>query len=373
MMKFFWRMMYFVLVGLIFSMGGISAAMAQSEAPQVTLSFNKESVNVGEEVTASYEVVGGSGNYRNFHFDISAISSGEQDYALSHTIAYADFETRSGKLTAVPKFGHTVMASLSFEDENGQNFYYESEKISVLGDTTVFPTATITFDKYNVNVGEEVTASYEVVGGSGNYRNFHFDISAISSGEQDYALSHTIAYADFETRSGKLTAVPKFGHTVMASLGFEDENGQNFYYESEKLPISGTTGTVTDYEVIEGGGNPVYTGSGALTFRINADFEKFRTLLVDDRPVPESSYTAWAGSTYVSLKESYLATLSEGTHTLSALFSDGYAETTFTIGIPAAATPPRTGDAAMPWLWLTVCLLAGAGFFWSLRRTKQYP
>ena len=40
-------------------------------------------------------------------------------------------------------------------------------------------------------------------------------------------------------------------------------------------------------------------------------------------------------------------------HTLSALFSDGYAETTFTIGIPAAATPPRTGDAAMPWLWLT--------------------
>ena len=323
-------------------------------------------------MTASYEVVGGSGNYRNFHFDISAITRGEQDYALSHIIAYANYDTRSGKLTAVPKFGYTVLASFGFEDENGQNFYYESEKISVLGDTTVFPTVTITFDKDNVNVGEEVTASYEVVGGSGNYRNFHFDISAITRGEQDYALSHIIAYADYNTRSGKLTAVPKFGYTVMVSLGFEDENGQNFYYESEKLPISGTTGTVNDYEVIEGGGNAAYTGSGALTFRINADFEKFRAVLVDDRPVPETGYTAWAGSTFVSLRESYLNSLSEGTHALSALFSDGYAETTFTVGMTAAATPPRTGDTAMPCLWLTACLLAGAGLFWGLRQAKQH-
>ena len=66
MMKFFWRMMFFILVGLILTMGGISAAMAQSEAPQVTLSFNKESVNVGEEVTASYEVVGGVESIRIF-------------------------------------------------------------------------------------------------------------------------------------------------------------------------------------------------------------------------------------------------------------------------------------------------------------------
>ena len=372
MKKRFGKWTFAALCALMLFLAGIPTAAAQSEMPQVILTFDKESVNVGEEVTASYEVVGGSGNYRNFHFDISAITRGEQDYALSHIIAYANYDTRSGKLTAVPKFGYTVLASLGFEDENGQNFYYESEKISVLGDTTVFPTVTITFDKDNVNVGEEVTASYEVVGGSGNYRNFHFDISAITRGEQDYALSHIIAYADYNTRSGKLTAVPKFGYTVMVSLGFEDENGQNFYYESEKLPISGTTGTVNDYEVIEGGGNAAYTGSGALTFRINADFEKFRALLVDDRLVSESGYTAWSGSTYVSLKESYLDTLSEGTHTLSALFSDGYAETTFIVGPSAAATPPRTGDTAMPYLWLTACLLAGAGFFCGLRRAKKH-
>ena len=267
MMKFFWRMMFFILVGLILTMGGISAAMAQSEAPQVTLSFNKESVNVGEEVTASYEVVGGSGKYKDFYISIEAVTHGQPEQ----------------------------------------------------GD-----------------------------------------------------MSHTLKYEISSEKTGSISAVVKFGYSLYAYLIFEDENGQSFYYESEKLPVSGTTGTVTYYEVIEDGGNPVYTGNGALTFRINADFEKFRAVLVDDRPVPETGYTAWAGSTFVSLRESYLNSLSEGTHALSALFSDGYAETTFTVGMTAAATPPRTGDTAMPCLWLTACLLAGAGLFWGLRQAKQH-
>ena len=480
-MKFFWRMMFFVLVGLILTMGGISAAMAQSEAPQVTLSFNKESVNVGEEVTASYEVVGGSGKYKDFYISIEAVTHGQPEQGdMSHTLKYEISSEKTGSISAVVKFGYSLYAYLIFEDENGQSFYYRTEEIPVYGDTTVFPTAVLTFDKSSVNIGETVTVSYEVTGGNGKYKDFYISIEAVTHGQPEqgdmshtlkyeissektgsisavvkfgyslYAylifedengqsfyyrteeipvygdttvfptalltfdknsinigetvtvgyevtggngkykdfyisieavthgqpehgdMSHTLEYRISSEKTGSISAVVKFGYSLYAYLIFEDENGQSFYYESEKLPVSGTTGTVTYYEVIEDGGNPVYTGNGALTFRINADFEKFRALLVDDRPVSESGYTAWSGSTYVSLKESYLDTLSEGTHTLSALFSDGYAETTFIVGPSAAATPPRTGDTAMPYLWLTACLLAGAGFFCGLRRAKKH-
>ena len=54
--------------------------------PQVILTFDKESVNVGEEVTASYEVVGGSGEYRDFYLNINAVTHGLPDKRLDHTV-----------------------------------------------------------------------------------------------------------------------------------------------------------------------------------------------------------------------------------------------------------------------------------------------
>ena len=366
--------------------------------PTVTVTLDKSSVEVGEDITASYEVVGGSGEYRNFNLSIDVVTHGlpgESD--LTNTVKEVRLSERTGSLTAVPMYGYELYAYLIFQDENGQTFYFDTGRIAVLGDTTVFPTVTLTLDKSSVEIGEDVTVSYEVVEGSGKYSNFYLSIEAVAHGLPGYSdLAHTLKKKILTGRTGSLTAVPKFGYELYAYLVFKDENGQSFYFNSGEIPITGTTGTFTAYKVTEGGNNPVYPGSGELTFRVDAEFAKFRTVLVDDERVSETAYLVWPGSTYVALKESYLKALPFGPHTISVLFTDGYAETLFTVeratspqpgdgGTPTepgdgdtppqtapASTPPQTGDSATPFLWLALCLLAGAGLLRGLRLARRH-
>ena len=68
MKKRFGKWTFAALCALMLFLAGIPTAAAQSEMPQVILTFDKESVNVGEEVTASYEVVGGEWKLQEFSF-----------------------------------------------------------------------------------------------------------------------------------------------------------------------------------------------------------------------------------------------------------------------------------------------------------------
>ncbi len=52
---------------------------------------------------------------------------------------------------------------------------------------------------------------------------------------------------------------------------------------------------------------------------------------MDGNLIDRSNYTAKEGSTIITLKASYLNTLSAGTHTVEILWTDGSASTTFTI------------------------------------------
>ena len=63
----------------------------------------------------------------------------------------------------------------------------------------------------------------------------------------------------------------------------------------------------------------------------NGDFSKFTGVKVDGNLIDKSNYTAKEGSTIITLKASYLNTLSAGTHTVEILWTDDSASTTFTI------------------------------------------
>ena len=83
-------------------------------------------------------------------------------------------------------------------------------------------------------------------------------------------------------------------------------------------------------------------GVGAkATFRIDKDFVDFMSVAVDGITLDKTQYKAWSGSTYVELLSSYMKTLSEGTHTLSAYFNGATATTAFTISktVPAQQNP----------------------------------
>ena len=79
-------------------------------------------------------------------------------------------------------------------------------------------------------------------------------------------------------------------------------------------------------------------------------------LKMDGVIIPEDSYTAVSGSTIVTLKKSYLDTLSKGSHTLSFMYTDGNANATLTINKP---NNPNTSDNIM--IYINILCLSSLG------------
>ena len=121
------------------------------------------------------------------------------------------------------------------------------------------------------------------------------------------------------------------------------------------------------YKIIEGT-RSTWNGSTSegLTIRGDGDFEKFAGVRVDGNWIPSAHYEAKSGSTIVTLKPSYLASLSEGEHTVDIMWIDDSASTTFTVAAnTAAAQPeldsvPKTGEGVMGWM-PEILLFAAAG------------
>ena len=88
----------------------------------------------------------------------------------------------------------------------------------------------------------------------------------------------------------------------------------------------------TPYAITEGTGSSYALQSGSsLTVRGNGDFSKFTGIKVDGVQIGAENYEAKSGSTIVTLKSSYLDTLTAGTHNLEILWTDGSASAVFTI------------------------------------------
>ena len=134
------------------------------------------------------------------------------------------------------------------------------------------------------------------------------------------------------------------------------------------------------YKIIDGT-KSTWNGSTSegLTIRGDGDFAKFAGVRVDGNWIPSVHYEAKSGSTIVTLKPSYLASLSEGEHTVDIMWIDDSASTTFTVAAnTAAAQPeldsvPKTGEGVMGWM-PEILLLAAAGlvtFGGILRRRSK--
>jgi len=134
------------------------------------------------------------------------------------------------------------------------------------------------------------------------------------------------------------------------------------------------------YKIIEGA-KSTWNGSTTegLTIRGDGDFAKFAGVRVDGNWIPDAHYEAKSGSTIVTLKPSYLASLSEGEHTVDIMWIDDSASTTFTVAANTAAeqaeldSVPKTGEGVMGWM-PEILLLAAAGlvtFGGILRRRSK--
>lgn len=119
------------------------------------------------------------------------------------------------------------------------------------------------------------------------------------------------------------------------------------------------------YKIIEGA-KGIWYGSTTegLTIRGDGDFSKFAGVRVDGNWIPSVHYEAKSGSTIVTLKPSYLASLAEGEHTVEIMWVDDSASTTFTVAANSPAKQaelddvPKTGEGAFGMLPETLLVIA---------------
>lgn len=95
------------------------------------------------------------------------------------------------------------------------------------------------------------------------------------------------------------------------------------------------------YSIIQGAGQQVTAGKDAV-FSSSADLSKFVKVLIDGTELSNEYYTVTEGSTIITLKREYLATLKEGKHTISIVSTDGTATADFTVAKEQVVKPEDT-------------------------------
>ena len=109
-------------------------------------------------------------------------------------------------------------------------------------------------------------------------------------------------------------------------------------------------------------------------FTSNADFSKFKEVLVDGKVIDQKYYDAKSGSTDITLKKAYLKTLAVGEHTLTIASTDGSASTKFYI-YKAQDPSPDTGDNTNIALWsalTTVSFAVLIAYIEELKKKKKH-
>ena len=167
-----------------------------------------------------------------------------------------------------------------------------------------------------------------------------------------------------------LVPLPKDSSTLYGYKYQLDDNGKGTIFVEGKAvkkdtaepqanePQANTSQSSNDTYKIINGARSTWNGSTTegLTIRGDGDFAKFAGVRVDGNWIPSVHYEAKSGSTIVTLKPSYLASLSEGEHTVDIMWIDDSASTTFTVAAnTAAAQPeldsvPKTGEGVMGWM-----------------------
>ena len=178
-----------------------------------------------------------------------------------------------------------------------------------------------------------------------------------------------------ETGVTTYTATVEFnGQTYTDTKDLTDIPATGHSYENGKCTVCGAI--ASDFKaVITAGANGTWqkgTKDG-LSFTSNAAYKHFQKVQVDGKDLDASNYTVKEGSTIVTLKASYLETLSVGKHTLAIVSETGTATTEFTIKAAASANDRnpanpngeatesvQTGDNTNMMLWIVMLFVSAS-------------
>lgn len=254
---------------------------------------------------------------------------------------------------------------------------YSKDTISIEGDSDV-----LAIGKISAENGVSIVPSSETfmdikVGmkENGEEGTSHFDASPYKEptalrGLSEYTYVHILKHAHIYDQD-------VVSDTYKASDATYEQPAS--YYKSCVCGAKGTE-TFTSGEALEpviiAGANGTWQkgAEDGLSFTSNAAFADFVKVQVDGKDLAASDYEVEEGGTIVTLKASYLETLSVGKHTLAIVSDTGTATTEFTIQAATVADDiqsPETGDNSNIALWIAVMLAAGAGLTATIYRRRR--
>ena len=203
------------------------------------------------------------------------------------------------------------LVSLLAKDENGNQSALESTIVTV---------------KQEENPSYPVTCAH--TGGTATCtEKAKCKICGASYGELD-STNHNLEKVPAKDATVTETGNIEYWHCKDCGKYFSDENGKN------SIELKDTVIAKLPPEIIEGKGQSVTEGEKkALSFTSNAAFDDLIRVELDGKTLDEKNYTVKEGSTVVTLKADYTATLSVGKHTIGVVSESGTATTTFTVNV----------------------------------------
>lgn len=170
-------------------------------------------------------------------------------------------------------------------------------------------------------------------------------VCALCGNEYGDLVSHNLTKTEAQAATCTEEGNTEYWYCETCKKYFSDSEGKNeiapestvipatsHSYENGKCTVCGAIDPNFTPEIIAGANGAWRKGTqDGLSFTSNAAFDDFIKVQVDGKDLDASNYTTKEGSTIVTLKASYLETLSVGKHTLAIVSDTGIAETEFTI------------------------------------------
>ena len=246
-------------------------------------------------------------------------------------------------------------ATATFICDNDEN-HQESKGASIT--STVKEEPTCTEDGITV-----YTATVEFNGKTHTDTMDVADIPAIG-----HKLTKTEAKAPTSTDTGNI----EYWYCKVCDKYFSDEKAEH------EITLEDTI--IAKLPKFVSGANQEWTkgSKDGLTFKIDTDIKEFKKVLVDGKELKDTDYNIKSGSTILTLKPSFLDTLSAGKHKIRFEFNTGSVEAYFTVKDKENSSQTESANTGVQnkyGLWIVLLLVAAgglAGFGILSKRRKNH-
>ena len=179
------------------------------------------------------------------------------------------------------------------------------------------------------------------------------------------AIGHKLTKTEVKAPTSTDTGNIEYWYCEVCDKYFSDEKAEH------EITLEDTI--IAKLPKLISGANEEWTkgSKDGLTFKVDTDINEFKKVLVDGKELKDTNYDIKSGSTIVTLKSSFLDTLSAGKHQIRLEFNNGTIEAYFTVKVKETTTVPETGEQTNLYVWAMLAIASSASIL-VLRRYKKY-